>query len=215
MMALLSGKTAVVTGSTKGIGRAIAIELSKEGARVLITHRGCNLESIDREQETLQIILKNGGQMPLVYHADMTVEEDARKLADFALTEFGKVDIWVNNVGKHIVSPADNLTAAEWDDQFRLNTTSTFIGCREAARVMRPFGGAIINIASKMGTVGSPENSCYCSAKAAVIMMSRCLSVEWASAGIRVNVIAPGVTLTDQRKNPPSGRFFLTLSTTH
>ncbi|MCJ7616537.1 MAG: SDR family oxidoreductase, partial [Desulfobacterales bacterium] len=87
---------------------------------------------------------------------------------------------------------------AEWERLFRINTTSVFLGCCEAARIMRSSGGgSVINISSKMGMVGSPENACYCSAKAAVIMMTHCLAAEWAPYGIRVNTIAPGVTITD------------------
>jgi 3-oxoacyl-[acyl-carrier protein] reductase len=199
IMALLSGKTAVVTGSTKGIGRAIAVEFAREGAQVLINHRHASSGLEDKnEQETLRCIQEAGGLAPLVFRCDMISEEGAKTLADFALTSLGRVDIWVNNVGKHDVTAASGMSMAEWERQFRLNTTSAFMGCREAARIMQPAGvGSIINVASKMGLVGSPENACYCSSKAAVIMMTQCLAAEWASLGIRVNVIAPGVTLTD------------------
>jgi glucose 1-dehydrogenase len=199
-MALLDGKTAVITGATKGIGRGIAIELAREGARVLINHRGGSVDSraTENEQETLKLIREAGGQRPLVCEGDLTREQDAIHLADVAREAFRRVDIWVNNVGRHNVTPALHQSMEEWEYLFRLNTTSTFVGCREAARIMLSAGGgAIINIASKMGTVGSADNACYCAAKAAVIMMTRCLAAEWASSGIRVNAIAPGVTLTD------------------
>jgi NAD(P)-dependent dehydrogenase (short-subunit alcohol dehydrogenase family) len=199
-MALLAGKTAVVTGATKGIGRGIAIELAREGARVLINHRGAGSDprAAENERETLRLIEEAGGLHPLVCEADLTREQDTIHLADFAREAFSRVDVWVNNVGLHNVTPALGQSMEEWEHLFRINTTSTFVGCREAARLMLlAGGGAIINIASKMGTVGSAENACYCSAKAAVIMMTQCLAAEWASRGIRVNAIAPGVTLTD------------------
>lgn len=199
-MALLDGKTAVITGATKGIGRGIAIELAREGARVLINHRGAGSDprAAQNEGETLRMIGEAGGVQPLVFEADLTREQDVIRLADFAAEALGRVDIWVNNVGVHNVTPALSQSMEEWEHLFRVNTTSTFVGCREAARVMLPAGGgAIINIASKMGIVGSAENACYCSAKSAVIMMTQCLAAEWASDGIRVNAIAPGVTLTD------------------
>lgn len=198
-MVLLKGKTAVITGSTKGIGRGIALELAREGVRVLLNHRGsCNPQDIENEQETLKLIQKVSGVQPIICEADMTNEEDARRLALVAMEAFGRIDIWVNNVGSHIVTPAMEQSMAEWERLFRVNTTSVFLGCREAARIMRSSGsGSIINISSKMGMVGSPENACYCSAKAAVIMMTRCLAAEWAPYGIRVNTIAPGVTITD------------------
>jgi NAD(P)-dependent dehydrogenase (short-subunit alcohol dehydrogenase family) len=199
-MALLEGMNAVVTGSTKGIGRGIALELAREGARVLINHRGeqSDTRSAENERETLRLIREAGGISPLVCVADMSREEGARHLASIALKEFGRVDVWVNNVGLHHVTPALEQSMEAWERLFRLNTTSAFLGCREACKIMRPMGGgSIINISSKMGTAGSAQNACYCSAKAAVIMMTRCLAAEWASSGIRVNAIAPGVTLTE------------------
>lgn len=197
-MALLENKTAVITGSSKGIGRGIALELAREGARVLINYRGGHAGTEgDREaQYTIALVKEITGAEPEVCIADMSVEADVERLAQTALEKLGKVDIWVNNVGSHVVTPALTQTKEEWDRLFSLNTTSAFMGCREAAKVMRN-GGSIINIASKMGLAGSAENACYCAAKAAVIMMTRCLAAEWAMKNIRVNVIAPGVTLTD------------------
>jgi NAD(P)-dependent dehydrogenase (short-subunit alcohol dehydrogenase family) len=200
-MVLLKGKTAVITGSTKGIGRGIALELAREGAHVLLNHRSdrCDPQDVENVQETLKLIRKVSGVQPVVIcEADMTNEEDARRLALVAMEAFGRIDIWVNNVGLHIVTPALEQSMAEWERLFCVNTTSVFLGCREAARIMQSSGGgSIINISSKMGMVGSPENACYCSAKAAVVMMTRCLAAEWAPYGIRVNTIAPGVTITD------------------
>jgi len=199
-MALLEGKTAVITGSTKGIGRGIAIEFAREGAHVIINHRGGQLtpNSTNEAQKTAEILKGISGETPLICEADCTDEADIERLAHTAFQTFGKLDIWVNNVGSHIVTPALSQTKSEWERLFNINTTSTFLGCREAAKVMQNCGGgAIINISSKMGLVGSPDNACYCAAKAAVIMITRCLAAEWADKNIRVNAIAPGVTLTD------------------
>jgi 3-oxoacyl-[acyl-carrier protein] reductase len=199
-MSLLEEKIAVITGSTKGIGRAIAIEFAREGAYVIINHRK-NFSGNDSSVElnkTVALLEEVSSKKPLISEADCTNEIEIEKLAQNALQAFGKIDIWVNNVGSHIVTPALNQTKEEWEQLFSINATSTFLGCREAARTMlNNGGGAIINIASKMGLVGSPENACYCSAKAAVIMMTRCLAAEWADKNIRVNAIAPGVTITD------------------
>jgi gluconate 5-dehydrogenase len=94
-----------------------------------------------------------------------------------------------------------------WESLFRTNTTSAFLGCREAARLMKTSGGgAIINITTKMGSAGSAENACYCAAKAAVNMMTQCLAAEWACHSIRVNAIAPGVTLTEPTYRVVEGR---------
>ena len=196
-MSLLEGKTAVITGATKGIGLAVAIELAKEGATILINHRPGRAPSADT-QSLMNGLLSQSNPRLLVCEADMTVEEDVVRLADTAVSELKKIDIWVNNVGSHIVTPGLSQSKANWDELFSVNATSTFLGCREAARVMKENGGgSIINISSKMGLVGSPENACYCSAKAAVIMMTRCFCAEWAPFKIRVNAVAPGVTWTD------------------
>jgi len=196
-MPLLEGKTAVITGATKGIGFAIAKQLASEGATILVNHRPGRAPSADTQSQLKGLLSQSNPQL-LVCEADMTVEEDVIRLAETALLELKKVDIWVNNVGSHIVTPALSQTKLNWDELFSVNATSTFLGCREAARIMKDHGGgSIINISSKMGLVGSPENACYCSAKAAVVMMTRCLGSEWAPFNIRVNAVAPGVTWTD------------------
>jgi 3-oxoacyl-[acyl-carrier protein] reductase len=199
-MGLLEGRCAVVTGSTKGIGRAIALEFAKAGAQVMLNHRGAGADGEGNKdlQETSRLIKEVTGIEPVVCTADIRFEEDVVRLAETARDVFHRVHIWVNNVGQHIVTPALNQSMENWEGLFRINTTSTFLGCREAARLMKDTGGgAIINISTKMGSAGSAENACYCSAKAAVEMMTRCLAAEWACHNIRVNAIAPGVTLTE------------------
>jgi NAD(P)-dependent dehydrogenase (short-subunit alcohol dehydrogenase family) len=203
----LKGKTAVVTGSKKGIGFAIAREFASEGAQVLINDLKSKDGSPDVGKVIREVIDQFGSNPPIIFEADLTVEEDVFRLAGYALKEFKKIDIWVNNVGSHIVTPALDQSKKNWDEMFAVNATSTFLGCREAARVMKDTGGGvIINIASKMGLVGSPENACYCSAKAAVVMMTRCLGAEWAPFHIRVNAIAPGVTWTGPTNKVVDGK---------
>ena len=197
MMDLLEGRCAVVTGSTKGIGRGIALALANAGAKIVINHRGVGDSSNQNADETLRLIDKTTGIKPLICPADMRKVEDVNRLAQFALESYGRLDIWVNNVGQHIVTPALDQSLDSWESLYTVNTTTTFLGCREAARVMKgKGGGVIINISTKMGSAGSAENACYCSAKAAVNMMTQCLAAEWAHFGIRVNAIAPGVTHT-------------------
>lgn len=195
---LLEGHCAVVTGSTKGIGRAIALELAKAGAEVMINHRGTDDEGDKDSNETSKLMKEITGNEPVICAADMRVEKDVIRLAETARHVFHRTHIWVNNVGQHIVTPALDQSMENWESLFRTNTTTAFLGCREAARLMKDSGGGvIINITTKMGSAGSAENACYCSAKAAVDMMTRCLAAEWACHNIRVNAIAPGVTLTE------------------
>jgi 3-oxoacyl-[acyl-carrier protein] reductase len=199
-MKLLEGKCALVSGSSRGIGRAIAVEFARFGARVVLNHRSAagRNQSSDPVHETIEQIRKLTGSEPKVLEADMSREEEVKSLARSASKELGRIDIWVNNVGLHLVTPAFQLSGEEWERLFRINVTSAFLGCREAAAVMKEQGGGtIINVSSKMGIVGCAENSCYCAAKAAVKMMSECLAAEWAPYGIRVNALAPGVTLTE------------------
>jgi 3-oxoacyl-[acyl-carrier protein] reductase len=197
-MGLLDGRCAVVTGSTKGIGRGVALELAIAGVKVLINQRGTGRDADKDADETVELIQEACGVKPPVCRADMRVEKDVIRLGQTALDSMGAVHIWVNNVGQHIVTPALDQSLDSWESLYKTNTTSAFLGCREAARIMRcSSGGSIINITTKMASAGSADNACYCSAKAAVNMMTRCWAAEWASYGIRVNAIAPGVTLTE------------------
>lgn len=207
-MGLLEGRCAVVTGSTKGIGRAIAVEFANQGAHVAINHRPAPAGTMTNDlDETIHLVQVASGQPPLVVEADLTVEADLIRLAEIAWAHFGKVDTWVNNVGRHIVTPALPQTLESWEKLFRVNCTSTFLGCREAARRMvEQGGGSIINITTKMASAGSAENACYCASKAAVNMMTHCLAAEWAQYGIRVNAIAPGVTLTEPTHRVVEGK---------
>lgn len=199
-MNLLEDKCAVVTGSTRGIGKAIAVEFARFGARVLLNHRpkDRNTKAESHVRETIDQIRTLSGYEPKIIEADMTREDEASALVSEALKELGRLDIWVNNVGLHLVTPAFRLSGEEWERLLRINLTSAFLGCREAAAVMKEQGGGrIINVTSKMGIVGCADNSCYCASKAAVKMMTECLAAEWAAYGIQVNAIAPGVTLTE------------------
>jgi NAD(P)-dependent dehydrogenase (short-subunit alcohol dehydrogenase family) len=198
MMKLLEGKCAVVTGSTRGIGLAIAIELARSGARVVLNHRGRGGAAGPEAEAAVRQLRELAGWEPRLVEADVTQEKEVSALAYAAVRALGRLDIWVNNVGLHLVTPAFELNAEEWERLFRINLTSAFIGCRQAAMLMKDSGGgSIISIASKMGLVGRAENSCYCAAKAGIKMMSECLAAEWAPLGIRVNVVAPGVTRTE------------------
>lgn len=193
----LEGKKAVITGATKGIGFAIAQELAREGATILVNHRP-EKPLPSETLESLEGLLSPTNPRLLVCEGDMTIEEDVVRLAARAVQEMGRIDIWVNNVGSHLVTPGLEQSKASWDGLFAANATSAFLGCREAARAMKEIGGgSIINIASKMALVGSAENACYCAAKAAVVMMTRCFGAEWAPYQIRVNAVAPGITWTE------------------
>jgi len=187
----LDGKVAVVTGSGQGIGRGIAWALADAGADVVVNAR--------REGD-LQVTASgvvDRGRRALIAQGD--IRDFSEDLAERTMTEFGRLDIWVNNVGG-----SDDKTVRELidtpDDVFRsqleLNLTSAFQGCKAAAHCMVD-GGVIINISSGAGTRGSPRTGPYAAAKAGLNNMTQTLALELAPRGIRVNAVSPGPVVTE------------------
>lgn len=187
----LDGRSALVTGAGKGLGRAVAIGLAEAGADVAVLARtAADLEAVAAGIRAL-------GRRALVKQADATraAEVDAA-VADIAAT-FGRLDILVHAVGASMRKPVLDLSDSEWTWLMETNLTSTFVVCRAVGRVMTmQRGGSIINIASAAGLRGRPTNAPYSAAKAGMINFSRALAMEWASAGVRVNTLAPGRFLT-------------------
>jgi 7-alpha-hydroxysteroid dehydrogenase len=187
----LDGKVAVVTGSGQGIGRGIAWALADAGASVVL-----NARRIDDLNITAKGVIERGSRA-LVVEGD--IRDFSETLAERTVAEFGRLDIWVNNVGG-----SDDKTVRELidtpDDVFRsqleLNLTSAFQGCKAAARRMID-GGAIVNISSGAGTRGSPRTGPYAAAKAGMINLTQTLALELAPRGIRVNAVSPGPVATE------------------
>jgi NAD(P)-dependent dehydrogenase (short-subunit alcohol dehydrogenase family) len=182
----LEGKVAVVTGAARGIGRAIARELAAAGADVVL-----GLKDADRDGG-LVAELEAQGRRVLPVAMDVTDLAACRAALDSAVATLGAVDVLVNNAGGSIVEPALEVTEEHFDAVWALNTRSTFFLSQHAARHMaRTGGGAIVNVASQAGLVALPGEASYCTAKAAVVHLTRCLAVEWGALGIRVNAVAP------------------------
>ncbi len=187
----LDGKVAVVTGSGQGIGRGIAWALADAGASLVL-----NARRIDDLNITAKGIIERGSRALIV---DGDIRDFSEILAERTVTEFGRLDIWVNNVGG-----SDDKTVRELidtpDDVFRsqleLNLTSAFQGCKAAAHRMVD-GGAIVNISSGAGTRGSPRTGPYAAAKAGMINLTQTLALELAPRGIRVNAVSPGPVATE------------------
>ncbi|WP_122091191.1 SDR family NAD(P)-dependent oxidoreductase [Halalkalicoccus subterraneus] len=192
MAGSLDEKTAVVTGSSNGIGFAIAQHLATEGANVVINSR-----SQTRAQEAAEEIDCSSGVLPI--EADVTDYSSLRSLAEQTVDEFGSLDIWVNNAGINIRGPAEDISLDDWQTVLDVNLSGTFYGARVAGNRMieQGTGGNIINISSMMGEQGQTGRTPYNTSKGGVNNLTRCLAVEWAEHDIQVNAVAPGYIQTD------------------
>jgi 2-deoxy-D-gluconate 3-dehydrogenase len=194
----LKDKIAIVTGASQGIGRAIAIGLAHAGAHlVLAKHpegRHAEIVAVKAEIEAL-------GRRAEIVTTDVSDVAQVRALMDKTKETFGRLDILVNNAGWTGNSMALDTTEEEFDRTMESSLKSVFFACQAAARIMIPQGrGKIINIGSNFGVVAFKSRSVYAAAKAAVHHLSRALSLEWASQGVSVNVVAPCITETATRK---------------
>jgi 3-hydroxybutyrate dehydrogenase len=192
MTTSLKNKTALVTGSTSGIGLGIAIELAKQGANIVLNGFGqpAAIEAAKAQVGAL------GGKV--AYHgADMSKPFEIEALIAFATREFGGVDILVNNAGIQHVSPVENFPAEKWDAIIAINLSSAFHTTRLALPGMRAKNwGRIINIASAHGLVASKDKSAYVAAKHGLVGFTKSIALETATTGVTVNAICPGWVLT-------------------
>jgi len=184
----LAGKTAIVTGSSRGIGRAIAAAMAAEGARVAVNARS----RAAAEAAATEIGLGTIG-LP----ADISTAGGAETLIDGAVAEFGRIDILVNNAGMSMVRESVDLTLQDWQATLDLNLTGPFLCAQRAGRHMLESGrGVILNIASITALDAFPKRLAYGTSKAGLLMLTKILAIEWAP-GVRVNAIAPGFVETD------------------
>jgi NAD(P)-dependent dehydrogenase (short-subunit alcohol dehydrogenase family) len=184
----LSGSVALVTAASRGIGRAVALDLARNGADVALGVRdpeGAAALALADEVGAL-------GVRVMTVPMDVTDLAGCREAVDRVVAEFGRIDVLVNNAGGGIVEDALDVTEEHFDAVWALTTKSTFFVSQSVARHMREAGGgSIVNVASQAGMVALPGESSYCISKAAVIHMTKCLAVEWGTYGIRVNAVAP------------------------
>src|SRR5215203_3658185 len=185
----LKDQTAIVTGASQGIGRAIAVGLAQAGAHVVLAKHP------DGRQDEIRAV------QAVIQPTDVARVDDVRRMVDVAKETFGRVDILVNNAGWTGTTPALDVTEEEFDKTVSASLKSVFFACQAAARVMIPQGrGKIINIGSNFGIVAFQGRSVYAGVKAGVHHLSRALSLEWAKQGVSVNVVAPCITETESRK---------------
>jgi meso-butanediol dehydrogenase/(S,S)-butanediol dehydrogenase/diacetyl reductase len=187
----LKGKAVIVTGSARGIGRAVALSLAKEGASVVVADK-------EPGHETVRMIHALG--KPAFYVAvDVRDARSVEELVSRAIQEYGKIDVLVNNAGVFIHATVVDMTEEQWNLTFDVNTKGIFLSCQAVAREMitRKIAGKIINVSSSAALTGHVGYSAYCSSKRAVLAFSECLAKELGPFGINVNAICPGDTETD------------------
>lgn len=214
----LFGKTAIVTGSSAGIGAAIAERFANEGANVVT-----NSQSRERAETTAAAIRDDGGTA-IAVEADVTEYGEVKQLVETSVEEFGTIDVMVNNAGMTTITPAEEFDSEEWRRVIDVDLNGVFFGARAARQRMieQGTGGSILNISSMLGEQGLQNRSPYCAAKAGVNNLTRTLAVKWAEHDIHVNALAPGYVRTeiteqtkstadytdeDIRKRTPLGRF--------
>jgi 3-oxoacyl-[acyl-carrier protein] reductase len=214
-MTQLQGKSAIVTGASRGIGRAIAIELAKRGASVVVNYNASEAAA----SEVVQSIIAAGGKA-IAFKADVSKLDEANALVKAAVDAFGKLDILVNNAGTTRDTLLMMMSEGDWDIVINADLKSVFNCCKAAAKPMvRARGGRIINISSVVGLAGQGGQTNYAAAKAGVIGFTKSLAKELGGRNITVNAVAPGFVptaltdvLTEEQKQTaikatPLGRF--------
>jgi NAD(P)-dependent dehydrogenase (short-subunit alcohol dehydrogenase family) len=188
----LSGKNALVTGASRGIGRAVALGFAQQGADVALASRDtASLESLREEIVAL-------GRRAIVIPTDVMDVASIAAMVTAAIDQLGSIDILVNNAGgSSYMGPFTTLRFSGWEKTMRLNVDSVVHACQAVGpHMLERGGGSIINVASVASLVGTPELAPYGASKAAVLSLTRTLAVEWGGSGIRVNALCPGWTRT-------------------
>ncbi|PIS15421.1 beta-ketoacyl-ACP reductase [Candidatus Shapirobacteria bacterium CG09_land_8_20_14_0_10_38_17] len=192
----LTGKKAIVTGSSRGIGRGIALALARQGTDVIINYR-----SSQKEAEAVVEEIRKIGRDSLAIQADVSRKSEVEKMVAETVEKFGKIDVLVNNAGIAVFKPFDQLTEEDWDQTLAINLKSQFLCIKAIAPIMeKQKWGRIINIASIASGgvgVGFLNLAHYCASKGGVVALTEELAMELASSGINVNAVAPGVIDTD------------------
>ena len=191
-MGKLAGKTAVVTGASKGIGAGIAKAFAKEGANVVVNYaRGKE----DAEKVAAQI--EKAGGKAVVVQADVSKQADVDRLFEVARKTFGTIDVLVNNAGVYEFAPIDQVTEASYRRMFDLNVLGTMLSTQAAVKSMNGDGGSIINVSSVVALTPVPAASVYSATKGAVDVITRTLALELGPRHIRVNSLSPGLVETE------------------
>jgi len=189
----LAGRVAIITGAARGIGRAIAEEFAREGAKVVIA------DVLEGEARKAAEEIKALGAEAIACRVNVSNVDDVEEMVRITLSNFGRVDVLVNNAGIAIQKEALEMSKEDWQRVVDVNLTGVFLCSQAVGRVMaKQGGGVIINISSVLGIVAIPLRAAYCATKAGVIGLTKALAVEWSKYGIRVVAIAPGYVATER-----------------
>lgn len=204
----LEGKVAVITGASKGLGKAMALALGAAGARLALVSRDrTQLDATAREARALNAEAE-------VFIADVTDETQVKRIEDGIATRFGKIQILINNAGINIRKPSTEFTLSDWRAVLDTNLTSVFLMCRALVPHMKGQGyGRVLNLTSIMSHVGLAQRTAYCASKSGLLGFTRALALELASERITVNGISPGPFATEMNepimRNPEANAQFL------
>lgn len=182
----LTGKVALITGASRGIGEHLALALGEAGADVALASR--SVEGSQAVAERIEAL----GRRAFVTKVDVTSVASIQAMVDAVAGHFGRIDILVNSAGLNILRPALEVSEEDWDKVLDTNLKGTFFCCQAVGRLMVARGyGRIVNIASQMAVVGWNNRAAYCASKGGVAQITKVLAVEWAQRGVTVNAVAP------------------------
>ncbi|HYW22298.1 MAG TPA: 3-oxoacyl-[acyl-carrier-protein] reductase [Nodularia sp. (in: cyanobacteria)] len=196
-MEILQGQVAIITGASRGIGRAIALELASQGATIVV-----NYANSSGAADTVVAEISAAGGQAIALQADVSKVDQVDTLISTVMDKFQRVDIFVNNAGITRDTLLLRMKPEDWQAVIDLNLTGVFLCTRAASKIMlKQRSGRIINIASVAGQMGNPGQANYSAAKAGVIGFTKTVAKELASRGITVNAVAPGFIATDMTSN--------------
>jgi NAD(P)-dependent dehydrogenase (short-subunit alcohol dehydrogenase family) len=198
----LKDKVAIVTGSSQGIGSAIALGLAEAGADLVVNYNQ-NIEAAKEVAETIRMQARRA----IVLQGDVSNREDVRRIVTQTIEAFGKIDILVNNAGIFAAGPIEETKEQDWDRVIAVNLKGTFLCCQAVGRHMieRKSGGSIVNVASISAHIPEIHGGAYTPSKAGVVGLTQLLAIEWSKYRIRVNAVSPGPVMTPlQRKAYPT-----------
>lgn len=192
----ITGKVAIVTGATRGLGKEMAAALASGGADLVIASR-----SLEASDQVAEEITNEYGVKALGFAGDLSHPCVAGELVDAAIDRFGRVDIVVNNAGINIRGAIDEVTPEQYDEVMAVNVRAPWLLCRAVApHFKKQLSGRVINVASALGVVAMADRSLYCTSKGALVHLTRELAVEWASYNVTVNAICPGPFETEMNR---------------